>query len=85
MASLANGSFSTRLGFHLLNTEEREPKPSPEGAGLVGMGQPTWAFLGLISAHFSLCSIFCILDHGPLQLWALDVIISAAKLGDLYA
>jgi hypothetical protein len=82
---LVNGSLPTQLGFHLFNTEERGPEPPPEGAGPVGMGRLAWAFLGSVSAHFSPRSIFCILDHGTLQLWALDVVISTIKLRDLYA
>jgi hypothetical protein len=49
------------------------------------MGWPSWAFLGSISAQFAPRSISCILDHWPLQLWTLDVVISVTKLRDLYA
>jgi hypothetical protein len=85
MTSLVNGGLHTRLGFHVLKIEERGREPTPEWVGPVGMGQPAWAFLGSVLAHFYPRSIFCILDHGPLQLWALDVVISATKLNDLYA
>jgi hypothetical protein len=83
--SLANGGLPLRLGLHLLNTEERGPELPPEGVGPVRTGQPTWAVLGSGSAQIAPRSIFCTLDHWPLQLWALDVVISATKLRDLYA
>jgi hypothetical protein len=85
MVSLTNCGFSTRLGFHILNTEERGREPPPEWVGSVSMGRPSWAFLGSISAQFAPRSISCILDHWSLQLWTLDVVISVTKLRDLYA
>jgi hypothetical protein len=85
MASLTNGSLPTRLRFHELNTEERGHEPALERAGPIGMGRPAWALLGSVSDQFAPRSISCTLDHGPLQLWALDIVISATKLRDLYA
>jgi hypothetical protein len=85
MASLMNGGFPTRLGFHILNTEERGCEPAPERARPVGLGRPTRALLSSVSAQFAPRSISCTLDHWPLQLWALDVVIFAVKLRDLYA
>jgi hypothetical protein len=85
MVSLTNGGLPTRLGFHELNIEERRPEPPPERVGLTGLGRPSWAFPGPVSAHLVTRFVFCILDHGPLQLWALDVVISATKLRGLYA
>jgi hypothetical protein len=85
MVSLVNGGFPMRLGLHLLNTEERGRKPTPERVGSVGLGRPAWAFLGSVSAQFSPRSISCILDQWALQLWTLDVVISTTKLRDLYA
>jgi hypothetical protein len=78
MVSLMNGSFPTRLGLHLLDTKER-------GACQKGLGQLACAFRRPVSAHLVTRLIFCIFDHGTLQLWALDVVISASKLSDLYA
>jgi hypothetical protein len=85
MASLANGGFPARLGFHVLNTEERGPEPSSEETRPIGLGRPAWAFPGPVSAHLVTRFVFCILNHSPLLLWALDVVISATKLRDLYA
>jgi hypothetical protein len=45
MASLVNGGFTTRLGFHLLNTEERERKLTPERAGRSAWAGPPRPFL----------------------------------------
>jgi hypothetical protein len=58
------------LGLHHLTPSKGGPEPAPEGAG---------------SVQFAPRSISCTLDYCPLQLWALDVVISATKLGDLYA
>jgi hypothetical protein len=80
MVSLVNGGFSTRLGFHVVNTEERGRELTPERGMAVSMGWPAWAFLGSVSAQLYPCSISCTLDHWPIQLWALDIIISATKL-----
>jgi hypothetical protein len=61
MASLTNGGLPTRLGFHVLNTEQRGREPTPERAGPVGMGRPARAFLG---------SVWSSLLHAPpLALW----------------
>jgi hypothetical protein len=57
----------------------------PKGAGPVQTGRPAWALLGSVSAQFAPRSISCTLDYCPLQLWALDVVISTIKLRDLYA
>jgi hypothetical protein len=85
MASPENGGLPLRLGLRLLNNEERGTRTAPEGARPVRMGRPAWALLGSVSAQFAPRSISCTLDHWPLQLWALDVVISAIKLRDLYA
>jgi hypothetical protein len=61
MASLANGRLHTRLGFHVLNTEERGVANRYQNE----LGRLAWAFLGSASAQFSPRSISCILDHWP--------------------
>jgi hypothetical protein len=64
---------------------KRGAEPPPEGAGPTDLGRSAWDVPSPISAHLVTHFVFCILDHGPLQLWALDVAISAAKFRDLYA
>jgi hypothetical protein len=51
MASLMNGGFHTRLGLHLLNTEERGCEPAPERIGPMRPGRPAWAFSGPVQAR----------------------------------
>jgi hypothetical protein len=82
---LDNVSGEWRLAPAKLNTEERGTRTAarrgwagpngPAGLGSSGLG------FGPIGPQ----SISCTLDHWPLQLWALDVVISAIKLRDLYA
>jgi hypothetical protein len=59
MASLANGSFPTCLGFHLLNTEERGREPTLERARPVGLGLSRLSFAPD-------CSILHLLHFGSL-------------------
>jgi hypothetical protein len=62
MASLTNGGVPTRLGFHLLNTEERGGRePAPERTGPTGLGL-SWPGLGPV------CSTVHLLHFGSLAL-----------------
>jgi hypothetical protein len=49
MASLVNGGFSTRLGFHVFNTEDWGREPPPEGAGPTGLGPSGLGFSSVCS------------------------------------
>jgi hypothetical protein len=73
------------IRVHELNTEERGSQTDTRTVGPVRLGRLAWALLGSVSAQFAPWSTSCTLDHWPLQLWALDVVISAIKLRDLYA
>jgi hypothetical protein len=85
MASLTNGGLPTRLEFHELNNEERGART---GTRTGWAGRHRSAGLGPSGLGFGpVCSTVHLLHFGswPLQLWALDVIIFATKLRDLYA
>jgi hypothetical protein len=70
MASLANGSFLTWLGFHVLNTKERGSQTATR-RGWAGRHWPT--ALGLSGLGFGpICSMLYLLHFGSLPTSIVD-------------